>query len=261
MFKLNMNSFILATAVIFTLNAKVMAATADITKTANTATASSEQKIEQDFDGLGGNGVLLEKAQALNPEVRTSVVQNRMVDRSYRFELAGGYENTFGGDTYVRTGTFTVNGQFHFSNYFSLGAKYGSSFNKLTNEGNNIVDKAAADHAANPATSTSPVPDIDYPKDFAMGYVNIYPLYGKISWLGKGISHFDVYGQLGYGNINLKSGGTSAMSGGMGVGIWGTQHLTTRLELIYTSYKAKYLTEGDIQMGITSASVQVGWLF
>src|SRR5690606_38618100 len=142
-----------------------------------------------------GNQVLLEKARALNSEVHTTIVQNRMVDRSMRFELSGDYANSFGGDTYIKTGTFSVNGRFHFTNRWAIGAKYGMSFNKLTNEGDKMVDEAYADHLANPQTSTAPVPDIDYPKALTMGYLEFYPLYGKMSWLGKAVSHFDVYTQ------------------------------------------------------------------
>jgi outer membrane beta-barrel protein len=223
--------------------------------------AETNQNIEKEFDALGGNGVLLEKAQALNPEVRTTVVQNRIVDRTSRFELSGQYANTFGGDTYVRTGIFGLSGQFHFNNNWSVGAKSGIAFNKLTNEGKSLVEAAEADAAANPLSSTADIPSMDYPKQLSMGYVNFYPLYGKISWLGKGISHFDIYGQLGYGNISLKSGGTTAMSAGAGVGVWGTEHLTTRLEMTYLDYTAKHIDGKEIKMGVTSASVQVGWLF
>ncbi len=244
--------------------ASVMSLTAAV-QAAETQTAAdnkkADQNIEKEFDALGGNGVLLEKAQALNPEVRTTVVQNRIVDRTNRFELSGEYANTFGGDTYVRTGIFGLSGQFHFNNQWSVGAKSGMAFNKLTNEGESLVQAAEADAAANPMSPTADVPSIDYPKQLTMGYVNYYPLYGKISWLGKGISHFDIYGQLGYGNVSLKSGGSTAMSAGAGVGVWGTEHLTTRLEMTYLDYTAKHINGKDIKMGVTSASVQVGWLF
>lgn len=225
-----------------------------------TAKNTDDKKITQEFDGLGGNGVLLEKARALNPEVHTTIVQNRIVDRTNRFELAGEYANTFGGDTYIRTGTFGIQGNYHITNRWSVGAKYGYSFNKLTNEGDDLIDRAAADAAANPGNPKYPVPDIDYPKSMAMALVNYYPLYGKISWLGKSISHFDVYGQLGYGSIGLDSGATSAISGGIGVGVWGNENITTRLELTYVDYTAQYW-DGPMKMGITSAAVQVGWLF
>jgi outer membrane beta-barrel protein len=265
MSKLNIKNLLVLVLVTILSQVSVAANTAAAAKknTANTTTtaaADSEQKIEQEFDGLGGNGILLEKARALNPEVHTTVVQNRMVDRTNRFELSGEYANTFGGDTYVRTGTFGLNGQFHFTNRWSLGAKVGTSFNKLTSEGDDLVNRAIADHNKNPQTSAAPVPDIDYPTGQTMGYVNYYPLYGKISWLGKGISHFDVYGQLGYGTVSLKSGGSSAMSAGLGIGVWGNDNITTRLEMVYMDYTAKYYS-GPMKLGVTSAAVQVGWLF
>ncbi|MBC7753473.1 MAG: outer membrane beta-barrel domain-containing protein [Moraxellaceae bacterium] len=244
------------------LTGAVQAATQKITAPKTTApTTQANQNIEKEFDALGGNGVLLEKAQALNPEVRTTVVQNRIVDRTNRFELSGEYANSFGGDTYVRSGILGLSAQYHLSNHWSLGAKSGMAFNKLTAEGESLVKAAEADAAANPLSPTADVPAIDYPKQLTMGFVNFYPLYGKISWLGKGISHFDVYGQLGYGNISLKSGGSTAMSAGAGVGVWGNEHLTTRLEMTYLDYTAKYINGNDIKMGVTSASVQVGWLF
>lgn len=220
---------------------------------------SSSKSIESEFDGLGGNGALLDKARALNPEVHATVVQNRMVDRTNRFEVSGEYANTFGGDTYIRTGTFGLSAQYHITNKWSLGAKYGMSYNKLTNEGNDLVERATQDHIKNPQTSESPVPDIDYPKSMVMGYVNFYPLYGKISWLGKSITHFDVYGQLGYGTMELKSGNAPIMSGGLGVGVWGNQNITTRFEMRYMDYTAKYYN-GDMKQGITSAAIQIGWL-
>lgn len=240
-------------------NSVAINSAANTNLTANETTAS-QQKIEQEFDGLGGNGILLEKARALNPEVHTTVVQNRIVDRTNRIEVAGSYDNSFGGDTYVRTGTFSLNGQYHFNNRWSAGAKLGQSFNKLTSEGADLVARATADFNKNPQNSTAPVPDIDYPTGVTMGYVNYYPLYGKISWLGQGISHFDVYGQLGYGNMTLKSGGTAATSAGLGIGVWGNENITTRFEMAYMNYTAKYYS-GPIKLGVTSASVQVGWLF
>ncbi len=257
-----MSKFIIKNLIVVTsIMSLVVAANAADAPKATATLKSNDQSIEKEFDALGGNGVLLEKAQALNPEVRTTVVQNRIVDRTNRFELSGEYANTFGGDTYVRSGIFGLSGQFHLSNHWSLGAKSGMAFNKLTNEGEALVKAAEEDAAANPMSPTSDVPSIDHPKQLTMGFVNFAPLYGKISWLGKGISHFDVYGQLGYGNITLKSGGSTAMSAGAGVGVWSTEHLTTRLEMTYLDYTAKNIDGNDIKMGVTSASVQVGWLF
>jgi len=227
-------------------------------KAADAAVADSGQ-MEKDFDNLGGNRIFLEKAKALNPETTTTVVQDRIVDRVRRFELSGEYANTFGGDTYVRTGTFGVNGQFHINNNWSVGARYGMSYNKLTAEGDDLVARAISDHQKNPSSSTAPVPDIDYPKNIMMGFVNFYPLYGKISWLGKSVTHFDVYGQLGYGTMSLKSGSAPVLSGGGGIGLWWNQNMTTRLQMNYLDYTAQYYN-GSIKQGITTASLQIGWL-
>lgn len=256
MFKFSIKNLILVTSVV-TFAGAVYAAD----KETKTSLKNNDQSIEKEFDALGGNGVLLEKAQALNPEVRTTVVQNRIVDRTNRFELSGEYANTFGGDTYVRTGIFGLSGQFHLSNHWSLGAKSGMAFNKLTNEGESLIQAAEAQAKKDPLNPTEPIPSIDYPKQLTMGFVNFYPLYGKISWFGKGISHFDIYGQLGYGNITLKYGGSPATSLGAGISVWGTEHLTTRLEMNYMNYNAKGINGNDIKMGVTSASMQVGWLF
>lgn len=232
-----------------------------ISTTANTEVKSADTaKIEQEFDALGGNGVLLEKARALNPEVHTTIIQNRIVDRTSRFEVSGEYETSIGGNTYIKSGTFGIDGQYHINNQWSLGARYGQTYNKLTAEGDSLIDQSLADHIAHPEDSRAPVPDIDYPKDQTMGYVNFYPIYGKLSWLGKSVSHFDIYGQLGYGSISLRSGNTSAMSAGIGMGIWGYEHLTTRLEIRYLDYTAQYFN-GSSKLGITTASMQVGWLF
>jgi outer membrane immunogenic protein len=234
------------------------AATEEVAQT-NT-TPNQAAKMEQDFDALGGNSVLLDKARALNPEVHTTIIQNRIVDRTTRFELAGEYNNTIGGDTYINSGTYGLNAQFHFNNHWSLGARYGQTFNKLTSEGDALVDQALADRIAKPEAANPVVPDIDYPKGQTMGFLNYYPIYGKLSWLGKSVSHFDIYGQLGYGTISLKSGDTNATSAGLGMGIWGYENLTTRLEVRYMDYTAKYFNR-SIKLGVTSASMQVGWLF
>ncbi len=221
---------------------------------------STQEQIEKDFDSLGGNTVLLEKARALNPEVHTTIIQNRLVDRKNKIEISGLFDNSIGGDTYIRNSNLGLATQFHFNNQWSLGAKYGVTYNKLSNEGNSLVDQAIADHNANPSSSKAPIPDIDYPKNWTMGFVNFYPIYGKISWLGQSISHFDIYAQLGYGNISLNSGGTNATSGAIGMGIWGHENVTTRIEMQYMSYEAKYFS-GPLKLGITSASMQLGWLF
>jgi hypothetical protein len=75
----------------------------------------------------------------------------------------------------------------------------------------------------------------------------------------KGVAHFDVYGQLGGGQIELKSGKTSTYIGGLGIGFWISKHLTTRLEMNFQNYKTQRVL-GDSNMNLTLASLQIGYL-
>lgn len=221
--------------------------------------AFAAEDVEKSFDSLGGNTILLEKAKALNPEVSTSIVQNRLVQRENRWEVAPEIAGTFGGDTYTRTTTVGMNVQYHINHRWSLGLKYNSAFNRLTDEGNALVNKAIADHNANPQSSQAPVPDIDYPLSETGAYINFYPVYGKMAWLDRSVAHFDVYAQLGGGTVELKSGQASTYSAGLGLGIWVNPKVSTRFEMRYQNYTGQYYT-GAQSLDLAVASMQVGWL-
>jgi hypothetical protein len=45
----------------------------------------------------------------------------------------------------------------------------------------------------------------------------------------------------------------------MGLGLWFTQHFTSRVEMRYQNYKAKYI-DGEKNMDLAIASVQMGWM-
>ena len=74
-----------------------------------------------------------------------------------------------------------------------------------------------------------------------------------------GVVHFDVYALAGGGQIELKSGMTTSYTAGGGIGLWVSQHLSTRLELRYEGYTAKRYT-GDTNMNTTVAGIQVGYM-
>jgi outer membrane beta-barrel protein len=221
--------------------------------------AFAAQDIEKDFDSLGGNSILLEKARALNPEVTQSVVQNRVVNRENRWEIAPEIGGSLGGDTYTRSTTLGLNVQYHFNHRWSVGVRGNTAYNRLTDEGQALVDIAEADAANNPQSSAAAVPDLDYPLSEVGGYVNFYPVYGKMAWLDNKIAHFDVYAQLGAGQVTLKSGTTSTYSAGAGLGIWVNPKISTRFEVKYQNYTAQYYT-GPLALDLTVASMQVGWL-
>jgi outer membrane beta-barrel protein len=223
------------------------------------AEKAADSSIEQDFQGLGGNKVLLEKAKALSPDQEISIVQDRIVPRRKRWEISPEFAGTFGGDTYSRAQSLGLNIHYHINPSWSLGVKYTYDTNKLTNEGDAMVNKAVADAANNPRNPTAPVPTLDYPKTETFALVNWYPIYGKMNLLGKGIAHFDIYAVAGLGQVTLNSGPTQSYTGGAGVGFWWTRHFSSRLEMRYQNYKAQYFDhETNLDLGV--ASVQMGWL-
>ena len=91
------------------------------------------QTVENEFDNLGGNQIILDKARELNPDTKVEVVQDRIVPRKNRFEFAPEFSGTMGGDdTYTKSQSVGMNINYHINHRWSIGAKYNHTFNKLT---------------------------------------------------------------------------------------------------------------------------------
>ena len=208
----------------------------------------------QDFESLGGNDVLLEKAKALNPDQRVFVVQDRIVSRRRRFEFAPEFHTVLGGDNFLVTRGASANVHFHFNPQWSIGLKYSRMFNRLSQDGENLLNDSALN-----MKGRALVPDADYPMAQSLATIDYYPIYGKFNFFNRGIVHFDVYGLLGGGNLQLASGSTNTWTAGAGMGFWISQHLTSRLELRYQSYTAQRYN-GAYAVDLTALGVQVGYL-
>lgn len=218
------------------------------------------QTVETEFDNLGGNQIILDKARELNPDTKVEVVQDRIVPRKNRFEFAPEFSGTMGGDdTYTKSQSVGMNINYHFNHRWSLGAKYNHTFNKLTAEGEAMIDAAYADRMANPRNPTLPIPEIDYQKSESLIVLNWYPIYGKMNLFDKSIAQFDVYGLLGAGQVELKSGTKPTYTLGAGIGFWMSPQISTRMELRYQKYNVEYTT-GPKNLDLAIASLQVGWL-
>lgn len=216
------------------------------------SSALAADNVMKDFDSLGGSSALMEKVKNIEPDKKLSIVQNRTVDRIQRAEVAPEFFGVLGGDSYLNTAGYGIVGQYHFNPSVSLGARYSKMSNQLSTEGKNLIDESIAN-------GTNLVPDMDQPLNQALAFVNYYPVYGKLNLFNKAITQFDVYGSLGYGTINLKSGGKATWTAGGGIGFWLSQHLTTRLELLYQSYEAQRI-QGSKAMNLTLANLQIGYL-
>jgi outer membrane beta-barrel protein len=206
----------------------------------------------EDFDSLGGNDVLYEKAKDLNPEQKVYVVQDRIVNRNWRMEFSPEYASVLGGDNFLNTRKYGFNVHLHVNPKFSFGVRYMSMTNTLSQDGENLISDTSQ-------VGRAFVPDIDFPKDEMLGQFSIYPIYGKMNLADLGIAHFDVYMTLGMGRMNLRSGSSSTWQAGGGVGFWISQHFSSRLELRYQNHKAQR-TAGEYDVNTTVAGLQFGYL-
>lgn len=254
-----MKKLLLASTFLFVVSAHAAQEAANAEVKAEAKTEAKADSTEAQFDSLGGNQIFLDKAKALEPDKNVSIVQNRSVSLKNRVEIAPEFSGTFGGDTYSRTKSIGLNAMFHFNPRWAIGAKYNYSFNSLTPEGEALVDKAYKEYQANPANPTAGYPEMDYQKSEMMALVNWAPIYGKMNLFDKSVAHFDFYFVGGYGQTELKSGAVPTMTGGGGLGFWINQHFSTRVEMRYQTYTAKYF-ETEKKMDLAVASVQMGWL-
>jgi outer membrane beta-barrel protein len=222
------------------------------------ATAADES-LTSEFDSLGGNKTLLEKAKALEPDINVTVIQKRFVSRTGRIEISPEISGTFGGDTYTRTQNMGLNLHYHINHRWSLGAKYNQSYNRLTPEGEALINASIEDYKKNPGSPGVAYPQIDYPTNEYMATINWYPIYGKINLLDRGVLHFDMYFLAGGGQVKMSSGNTSSSTAGAGIGMWFNQNFTSRLEVRYQGQKAMYL-DGEKNLDLAIASVQMGWM-
>src|SRR5690606_2246826 len=97
------------------------------------------------------------------------------------------------------------------------------------------------------------VPDIDYPEGNIIGKVSYYPFYGKLN-LFNNIVHFDIFTSVGAGTTMLRYGNQSTGVADIGLGIWWSQHLTTRIGYQFMTYEAQ-LKNGPDRLNISSGMV------
>lgn len=208
---------------------------------------SAQADIMEDFDSLGGNNILLDKAKSLEPDKDIQIVQNRVVRRENRHELSPEASMVLGGDSYLSTNFTGLSYNYHLNPRWSLGARYGYASNRLRSEGKNLIDQMGF------------IPDLDWPEHLVMGHLTYYPFYGKFSFFNSGIVHFDFYATLGAGNMITKTDSSMTYTGGVGIGLWISQHLTSRIEFRYQNYESQRKT-GSSSLDLTVATFSLGYM-
>ncbi|MFN8790319.1 MAG: outer membrane beta-barrel domain-containing protein [Bdellovibrionales bacterium] len=232
---------------------------ASLTVQANTAKARRAPPVQvaEDVDTLGGNEELMRKAKNLRSQVRTRIVQERIVDRRNRLEFGVSYGGIVGGDSYLRTQSTGFAAHYHLTPRWSLGIQFSDFTNELTPEGKRVFDlyRRTKQAGGTPAFGV----DVDYPLDSTVALLNWYPIYGKTSFLDMGVTQFDLYLIAGVGSIRLSSGSAPLYQAGLGVGAWLSQHLSLRAEVKYQNYEDRPIT-GRRELNIGSATVGLGWI-
>lgn len=184
---------------------------------------------------LGNQEMLLDKARPSVPANTYRIVQKRVIDRESRFELAAGLGGITGGDSYYNTKNVGLQAEYHFTHRWSAGLRYLYNMNELTSEGKRVYDQAEATiDANNPGAAKAP--GIDWPMSTTLATISFYPLYGKMSWFDLNVSYFDMYVLLGGGVNQLRYGTVPVYTGGLGMGMWWTNHLSSRIEARYQEY-------------------------
>lgn len=219
---------------------------------ASTASAK-DVNLLKDLDSLGGNKSLIERAKYYDTKNRTRIVQNRIVDRSLRFELGVSGALVTSASSYLDTQNLGANIDFHITPRWSMGVRYSKSYNQLNSEGIYRVEQAAARDLANDIYTA---PAFDYRIDSTMVVLNWYPIYGKLNLFDMAVTQFDIYGLVGGGQMNLASGSTSALTVGAGVGMWMSQHISSRFEARYENYQESvYGTARPVHSGVLTATL------
>jgi outer membrane beta-barrel protein len=204
------------------------------------------KNLKKDFQTLGDNEEVVERVKNLDNQQRMRVVQNRLMDRNNRLEIALNAGYVSGADSYVQTKNLGGMLQYHITPRWSVGFVYDKDYNSLTSEGSRRYDTAYECQKTDVAC-TQRFPAVDFPLETKLLSVSFYPIYGKLNLFDSSIAQFDLYTSLGFGKKTLNSGETNVFAASFGVGVWINTFMTMRLEGRYENYKDLLQTENRSQ--------------
>jgi outer membrane beta-barrel protein len=213
--------------------------------------AETQKNLKDEFQSLGDNKAVAERVRNLDNQQRVRIVQNRLVDRNNRVELAVNYSYLGGADSYVQSQNVGGMLQYHISPRWSLGAEFQRSYNALTDEGQRQFDLAQVAQQNDPSSSQR-FPSVDFPLETKLATISFYPIYGKLNLFDLSVAQFDVYLLLGAGKKTLNSGESDAYAAGLGTGIWLNSWLTSRLEVRYEKYQDLLATDRRDQSSVAA---------
>lgn len=218
-------------------------------------TSTFADSLLDDMNSLGGNKKLIRMAKDIDPDNKVRIVQNRLVDRNWRVELGVNYGAFHGGDPYLNTDQLGGSLDLHINPMFSVGFRYHNHSSTLSSEGERRVEQS---RSASIVGGSAPAPQSDVPQESYLGVINIYPTYGKLNMLDLSVVHFDFYVLGGAGQMKLESGYSDTWTAGVGLGMWFTQHLSSRIEARYQTYEDRAFDQTrNLDFTVISASIGV----
>ncbi|MBI4404320.1 MAG: outer membrane beta-barrel domain-containing protein [Deltaproteobacteria bacterium] len=156
------------------------------------------------------------------------VVQNRFYTKSNKFEL-GVFGALVSTDPFLSVKAAGASLGYHISEYFSIHALYWKDY---------VSPSSASDTLA---TSNGSVVNTNEPKSFKGAEIAFYPLYGKLSLVGKSIVYFDAFLLAGGGLRETESGNAPAMMTGLGSQLYLSRIFTIRLDYRIFFFKEKLI--------------------
>ncbi|MCM2282997.1 MAG: outer membrane beta-barrel domain-containing protein, partial [Bdellovibrionaceae bacterium] len=120
---------------------------------------------------------------------------------------------------------------------WSIGGRYATHFNSLTAEGRAAYEDARQRRLNDPNDPNIRVAPTDHPEHTMLGTITWYPVYGKTNLFDLAVVQFDLYTLAGYGRVKLASGWSDAITAGGGIGMWLSQHVSSRIEGRWQTYE------------------------
>lgn len=206
---------------------------------------AQDNGLEQRLDALN---IPDDKVTTVLSEDKLYVVNTRYSSLVNRHELTAQGGNNFTADSHLATKQGAISYRYHINSSWSLGARYTSYNNKLSDSGMILfADKKM-------------LPDTDFAINSKELFVNFNTIYGKLRWSENTVVYFDQYIALGGGKIKLASGETNMAMADLGLSFWIGNHLSARVGFQNEFYKQTQRSgPRSIHNGV--GYIELGYLF
>jgi outer membrane beta-barrel protein len=158
-----------------------------------------------------------DKVTPLISQDKLYLVNTRYSSLTNRHELTLSGANNFTAESHLDTKQAGASYRYHINPKWSLGIKYNTYTNELTQAGKDLFNKEKL------------LPDTDYALKSTYGFASFNTIYGKLRWSPQTVVYFDQYIALGYGDVDLARGAQKMINLDLGFSFWLGKHMSTRI--------------------------------